>query len=119
MSNLDIRHPADPPQKWNVLGRTQEDFTEALYQLIGFALKNGIRLRIKDAYRDPRVHGAWGEKKGYGAAHSVHKLSLAVDLWTLDADNHRFLHDYWDKIGGAPRIENDMNHYSFMWMGYW
>jgi hypothetical protein len=25
----------------------------------------------------------------------------------------------WDSMGGAPRIEKDMNHYSFVWEGRW
>jgi len=105
-------------KKWSELGLYQEEFTEAVAQLIVYAAKNGIRLRLKDAYRDPRVHGAWGKKAGYGAANSCHKVSLAVDLWTLAPINHQYLHDYWDTIGGAPRIADDMGHHSFEWQGY-
>ena len=103
---------------WRELGAQQEDFTEAIAQLIGYAAKWGIRLRLKDAYRDPRVHGAWGVKMSYGAAHSCHKVSLAVDFWTADPKSHVHLHDFWDRIGGAPRIDNDMGHYSFEWQGH-
>lgn len=103
---------------WKELGMHQEEFTEAVARLITYAATNGIRLRLKDAYRDPRLHGAWGKKSGYGAANSCHKLSLAVDFWTLDPTSHKHLHDYWDRIGGAPRIPGDMGHYSFEWQGY-
>ena len=33
-----------------------------------------------DAYRDERLHGKYGEKRGYGHAESDHKRRLAVDL---------------------------------------
>lgn len=95
----------------------QVKFLRALRQLIHFAEINGIELTIGDAYRDPRLHGEVGVKKGYGHARSVHKVRLAVDLNAKDPADHDVLHDYWDKLGGAPRIAEDMNHYSFSWEG--
>lgn len=104
---------------WSQLGKRQEEFAEALGLLLVFAKQQGIKVRVKDGYRDDRLHGRWGEKRGYGAAYSVHKLSLAVDLYTAKDKDHATLHDFWDTLGGARRIAGDMNHYSFEWDGHW
>lgn len=74
-----------------------------------------------DAYRDPRVHGIMGEKKGYGHQDSCHKIRLAEDInlfidgkFIVDDTGHRELHKFWEeKCGGAPMIEGDPNHYSY------
>lgn len=105
-------------KQWSELGAYQEEFAVALARLILWADARGIKVRIKDGYRDERLHGKWGERKGYGAANSVHKLSLAVDLYTANASDHERMHDYWDIIGGAKRIPGDFGHYSFEWQGY-
>jgi len=54
-----------------------------------------------------------------GHQYSLHKLGLAVDVnlylegrYLRDARHHRELHDFWDLLGGARRIDDDMNHYS-------
>ena len=104
--------------EWKDLGKRQEQFADAFGQLLAFAATSGIKVRIKDAYRDPRLHGAWGKKAGYGAAYSVHKLSLAVDLYTKNTADHIRLHAHWEKLGGAAMIDVDMNHYSCAWQGY-
>lgn len=95
----------------------QEEFSIALAKLLLHADKLGIGVSIGDVYRDPRVHGVVGEKKGYGHAKSCHKLKLAADLNLLDAADHGRLHDFWDDLGGSQRIPGDMNHYSFEWQG--
>jgi diadenosine tetraphosphatase ApaH/serine/threonine PP2A family protein phosphatase len=61
-----------------------------------------------------------------GRSNSVHKSGLAIDLnlytdeWEWLNDDHFMtipvygeLHDYWDTLGGAPRINSDLNHFSF------
>jgi hypothetical protein len=103
------------------LGEKQRLFTRLVGELIGWAYANGYELTVGDAFRDPRVHGIPGERKAgsYAAAYSVHKLRLAIDLnlfrdgkyLTSDAD-HAPLKDFWESIGGAPRIDGDSNHYS-------
>ena len=105
----------------------QIKFTLMIAELIGYAYRSGYQLTFGDAYRDPRVHGDFGEKKSYAAAKSVHKLRLAVDfnlfkhgklLTGIQAEEaHHDLHDYWDMLGGAPRIEKDLNHYSMEMYG--
>ena len=59
----------------------------------------------------------------------MHKLGLAADVHLYDAygnylgegaemvRRHSALHDLWDTMGGAPRIERDLNHYSLPWGG--
>lgn len=103
------------------LGEKQRRFTRMVGQLITWAYQNGYELTVGDAYRDARVHGDWGKKlpTSYAAAYSVHKVRLAIDLnlfrngqfLTSDAD-YAPLHDFWDSIGGSPRIPGDGNHFS-------
>ena len=101
------------------LGQKQRIFVRNIAKLIEWAYENGYELTFGDAYRDPRLHGVLGEKRGYGHAKSCHKIRLAVDLnlfkdgaFISDGAAHAPLHDYWDTLGGAPRIPGDMNHYS-------
>jgi len=102
------------------LGQKQRRFSLAIANLILAADRMGYAVTFGDAYRDPRLHGAIGEARGYGHPRSAHKMRLAVDL-NLFKDGvyltggwaHAPLHDVWDAMGGAPRIAHDMNHYSF------
>lgn len=98
---------------WDV----QVKFLRAVAKLIAFAEVNDIELTVGDAYRDPRLHGEVGVKKGYGHPRSVHKMRLAIDLNAKDPSDHVVLHDHWDKLGGAQRILEDMNHYAYSWEG--
>jgi len=102
----------------------QQRFAVAVANLIVHAHSIGLPVTFGDAYRDPRVHGEWGEKKAYGTANSCHKVRLAVDL-NIVIDGKLAppqasapLHDYWESIGGAQRLEYDMNHFSFQHDGY-
>jgi len=62
-----------------------------------------------------------------GHTRSTHKVGLAEDILFYgpngeyphpDAHNlYVKAHDFWDVIGGAPRIENDLNHFSNEWNG--
>lgn len=90
-------------------------------RLIAHAFSLGYSVTFGDAYRDPRLHGVMGEKKGYGAASSCHKIRLAVDLNLFDrtgaflttTEGHRPLGEWWEKQGGTwgGRFD-DANHYS-------
>ena len=102
------------------LGDKQRRFARLLPRLIDHAHELGFEVTIGDTFRDPRVHGVFGIKKGYGAAKSVHKLKLAVDLNLFrngellkDSEGHRPLGEWWEKQGGCwgGRF-NDGNHYS-------
>lgn len=78
----------------------------------------GINYTEGDAFRDPRVHGEFGVKMAYGHPYSCHKLKLAQDLNFENDSDHVRAHDQWDKMGGAKRLLNDMNHYSSGWEKY-
>lgn len=88
--------------------------------LIEWAYQNGYELTFGDAYRDPRLHGDVGVKKGYGKDISLHKSRLAVDFnlfkdgrFLQETEDHRPLGEYWESLGGSwgGRFQ-DGNHYS-------
>ena len=95
------------------LGSKQEEFASILGRLIVWANDQGYRIRIGDVF----AHD--GHKEG-----SNHYLKLAADLFVYkpgateqDMEAHKRMHDCWDSMGGAPRITNDMNHFSVVWNG--
>ena len=104
------------------LGQKQELFASLLALLIVKAEELGFKVRVGDLFRDPRVHGEYGEKKGYGAVYSMHKLKLAVDLnlmkdgqWLSHTESHRELGEWWETLDPLCRWGgrfNDGNHYS-------
>ncbi len=102
------------------LGNKQRHFTLMISELIQYAYNQGYALTVGDAYRDPRVFGSAGSKKGYGRASSNHKLRLAMDLnlfkdgvYLTETSDHEFLGLEWERMGGSwgGRF-NDGNHYS-------
>jgi hypothetical protein len=106
------------------LGEAQELFMEQLPYLLNSAFDMGYKIRGGDLFRDPRVHGAMGEKVGYGAANSNHKLKLAIDLnlfhnrqFIGDTEGHRLLGEWWEaqhphnRWGGRF---DDGNHYEML-----
>ena len=103
------------------LRNKQSRFALNIAFLILEAERLGYEVTFGDAFRDPRLHGNMGEKKGYSHANSTHKNRLAIDLnlfiagkYITDATGHKELHGFWvDKCGGAPMIEGDPNHYSY------
>lgn len=108
------------------LSQKQRAFTRMICDLIQFAYEQGYELTVGDFYRNPSVHGAFGEKKSYSSAKSVHKLRLAGDLnlWVdgeyITSSEHPAwdaLHEYWESIGGARRIKSDSNHFSMSHRG--
>ena len=88
--------------------------------LVNFATASGYELTFGDAYRDPRVHGAVGQKKSYSAANSLHKERLAIDFnlfrdgkYLTSTEDYRPLGEYWESMGGAWGGRwNDGNHFS-------
>lgn len=104
------------------LGQKQELFMRLLPVLIDKAHDLGFEIRGGDLFRDPRVHGAMGEKVGYSAANSCHKLKLAIDLllfrdgvYLTDTEDYRELGEWWEQVheltcwGGRF---SDGNHFS-------
>ena len=99
------------------LGETQEQFTVMIAQLILWGHSQGYKMRLGEGYDDDGV----GHKKG-----SNHYIKLAQDIFIYkpgakeqDAEAHRRMHDAWDSMGGAPRIEADLCHYAIVWQGSW
>jgi D-alanyl-D-alanine carboxypeptidase len=102
------------------LRNQQVKFAKMLPLLIAHAFAIGYDVTLGDAYRDSRLHGDLGVKKGYGAANSFHKKRLAIDLNLFrngvlleSTDDHKPLGEYWESIGGTwgGRFK-DGNHYS-------
>lgn len=103
------------------LRKKQSKFARMVADLIIKAYDLGYEVTLGDAYRDPRLHGVVGEKKGYGHPKSCHKIRLAIDLNLFDKDgnflttteDHRQLGEWWESQGGSwgGRF-NDSNHYS-------
>jgi len=97
------------------LGQKQEEFSYMLGHLLIWAEEQNIPVRIGDVFaRDSHKEG------------SNHYLKLAADLFVYkpgssvqDLDAHKRMHDAWDALGGAPRIPDDLNHYSVVWNGRW
>ena len=107
------------------LGQKQRKLTRMIAQLIEYAYANGYELTFGDAFRDPRLHGDVGVKKGYSSANSLHKSRLAVDFnlfkdgeYLTSTEAHKPLGEYWESIGGTwgGRF-NDGNHYSLEHQG--
>ncbi|QDB70879.1 hypothetical protein [Pseudomonas virus PBPA162] len=108
------------------LGQKQRRFTRMIGLLIEYAYTNGYELTFGDAFRDPRLHGEVGVKKGYGHASSTHKSRLAVDFnlfkdgkFLTSSEDHKPLGEYWESLGGTwgGRF-NDGNHYSLEHNGF-
>lgn len=107
------------------LRQTQSRFALMVAALINKAYELGYEVTLGDAYRDPRVFGVMGERKGYGESQSAHKQRLAIDLnlykdgvWLQATDAHKPLGEWWESEGGAwgGRF-NDGNHYSLEFGG--
>jgi len=105
------------------LREKQTRFAKLVPRLIDKAFELGYEVTLGDAYRDPRVHGIFGQKVGYSRARSCHKLRLAIDLnlfkngkYIIGSEGHTELGKWWlqqdpdARHGGAFA---DWNHYSF------
>jgi hypothetical protein len=107
------------------LGQKQREFALAVSFLIQKAYELGYEVTLGDAYRDARVFGNMGERKGYGRPESNHKIRLAIDLnlfkdgvYLTKTEDHRPLGEWWEEkygyLGAAWGGHfNDGNHYSF------
>ena len=103
------------------LGNSQREFTSDIALLILYANAIGYEFTFGDAYRDPRLHGKFGEKVSYASKNSEHKRRLAVDLnlfkdgnYLTSTEDHKPLGNFWESLnqnnvwGGRW---NDGNHY--------
>ena len=109
------------------LGQKQRLFTKLISELILWAYDNGYEFTEGDSYRDPRLHGQLGTKKGYSAKNSLHKLRLARDLnlfideeWQPATKSHTPIGEKWESMHELCRWGGrfgDGNHYSFTHQG--
>ena len=109
------------------LGKKQELFMRLLPRLIDKAHNLGFEIRGGDLFRDPRLHGEHGTKKGYGHKTSCHKLKLAIDLnlfkdgrFVSSTAGHKELGEWWEKQHELCRWGGrfkDGNHYSITHWG--
>lgn len=106
------------------LGSQQREYSLKLAQLIVWIYKQGYEVSMGDAFRDPRVHGKFGEKgASYGEAKSYHKKKLAQDLnlfkdgkYLGSTEAHRPIGEKWESMGGVwggRFAKKDGNHYSW------
>ena len=107
------------------LSEKQRKFARMIASLIEWVYEQGYEVTLGDAYRDPRLHGAWGEGGGYGRPRSCHKLRLALDLnlfregkYLARTEDHLPIGERWEAMGGAwgGRF-GDGNHYSLEHQG--
>ena len=109
------------------LRNKQVEFARLVPRLIDKAFELGYEVTLGDAYRDPRVHGEFGEKVAYSRSRSVHKLKLAIDLnlfkdgqFLSTTEAHRPLGEWWESQHPDARWGghySDGNHYSFIFQG--
>ncbi|MCP5340408.1 MAG: M15 family metallopeptidase [Sinobacteraceae bacterium] len=107
------------------LGEAQRQFAQMVALLIQQADLMGYEVTLGDAYRDPRVFGQIGERRGYGESRSAHKQRLAIDLnlfrngeYLRKTEDHRPLGVWWESQGGTWGGRwNDGNHYSLTYNG--
>lgn len=104
------------------LGEKQRLFAKLVPRLIDKAHELGFEVSLGDAFRDSRVFGKLGEKKGYGNSFSCHKVRLAIDLnlykggvFCEKSEQHQPLGEWWEKQHSLAcwggRFQ-DGNHYS-------
>jgi hypothetical protein len=82
---------------------------------------DGYACTLGDGYRDPRVFGPVGVRKGYGSSKSNHKIRCAIDLnlfkdgvYLTKTSDHKEFGEYWESLHPACRWGgrfNDGNHY--------
>lgn len=114
------------PKPNETLRQKQSRFVMILAGLIEFAFSRGYELTEGDGFRDERVFGKFGERKGYGEANSCHKLRLAHDFnlfkdgkWLSATEDFLPLGEWWEAMGGTwgGRF-NDGNHFSLEHEGH-
>lgn len=109
------------------LSEKQRLFSRLVPRLLDYIHEQGYECSIGDVFRDPRVHGEIGEKKGYGHPKSAHKNKLAIDInlykdgvYLDKTEDHKVIGDFWESLyeecswGGRF---NDGNHYSIQHNG--
>jgi len=101
------------------LGDRQRKFTLMIGKLIIHAYELGYELSFGRGAVSEAANTADG-----GHKNSTHLYKLGQDfnifkdgVYLQDGTGHDELHDFFDELGGAERIEDDLNHYSLEWRG--
>jgi len=81
------------------LGQQQRLFVRLQAQLVLWVYERGYELSFGDAFRDPRVHGEYGEKKSYSSSLSKHKQRIAVDYNLFISGEYQTTTEAWREIG--------------------
>lgn len=118
-----------PPKKFKVpanetFRQKQSRFTLMASYLVIWVSENlpGYELTDGDAWRNPKVFGKVGVKKGYGRATSLHKSRLARDYnlfidgkFQQTTEAHEPIGKAWESMSSDASWGgrfNDGNHYS-------
>ena len=108
-----------------MLSEKQRLFASTIARFQIWIIKQGYEFTYGDAYRDPRVFGKFGDRAGYGAPTSCHKLRLALDInlfvdgeYITDGDHpaYKALGEKWESMHALAKWGgrfNDANHFSF------
>jgi hypothetical protein len=103
------------------VGDKRRKHSVMLAHLILYMDSLGYGVTLARGYASQAANAADG-----GHVRSLHLDGLAQDInlydpetgeYIRDGRGHDIAHDYWDKMGGAKRIANDMNHYSIAYRG--
>ena len=96
------------------LGDKQRRFTLILAQLIIYTYSRGYELTLGEGYDDDRVGHIDGSTHyiRLGQDLNLFKEGIWLDKGPEMETGFGMMHDYWDIIGGAKRINGDLNHFS-------
>lgn len=110
------------------LSESQRRFAALTPLLYLYIQDQGYEWTYGDAFRDPRVHGEFGAKGGYGRWTSNHKRRLAVDVnlfkdgkFLRTSEDHRIFGEFWESLDPKCRWGgrfNDGNHYEYIHEGW-
>lgn len=116
------------------LSQKQRAFAKAITILEHWMTVMGYEWTHGDSYRDPRVHGAYGEKASYSGRYSLHKMRLARDYnlfidgkYQRTTEAFKPIGEFWVALGPHVGMEltwggtggNDGNHFSCSHGGRW
>lgn len=104
------------------LSQKRIEFTRMVCLLSAHIQADGFYYHcFNEIKREPTFCGVCKRETTHGHKNSLHRLGLAVDLILYDHDlryitadqpYYRY-HDFWDILGGAERILNDLNHFAY------
>ncbi len=96
------------------LRQKQSRFAHMIALLILHSEQLGYEVTLGRGYASQAANKA---DNGHPRSNHLNRLALDLNLfkdgrWLTSGKHFEALHDYWDSIGGAERIRDDMNHFS-------